>query len=130
MPAPRITIIAAVAAAVAAERSRPLSWEPGTDTALGGLLRERFGPEVVDRIADPLLGGVYAGRVDALGLRATVPALATALDGGAPSLTEAASAGMTALNLTDKVSMSSPADGGPLGGDPYHIRSVTAQALA
>lgn len=83
-------------AGVAAEASRPLRWEPGGDTALGGLLRERYGPEVVDRVADPLLGGVYAGRVDALGLRATVPALAAALDAGAASLTEAAGAGMAA----------------------------------
>lgn len=83
-------------AAVAAEPTTPLDWDPGTDVALGALLRRRFGPEVVDRIADPLLGGVYAGRVDRLGLRATVPALAAALDAGAGSLTEAASAGMAA----------------------------------
>ncbi|MFP5072864.1 FAD-dependent oxidoreductase [Pseudonocardia nantongensis] len=81
-------------ARVAAEPSRPLTWEPGSDVALGALLRERFGPEIVDRVADPLLGGVYAGRVDALGLRATAPALAAALDAGAGSLTEAAGAGM------------------------------------
>ncbi|MCM3848711.1 protoporphyrinogen oxidase [Pseudonocardia sp. DR1-2] len=83
-------------AAVAAEPTTPLDWDPGTDVALGALLRRRFGPEVVDRIADPLLGGVYAGRVDRLGLRATVPALAAALDAGAGSLTEAASTGMAA----------------------------------
>ncbi|MEJ8277858.1 protoporphyrinogen oxidase [Pseudonocardia spirodelae] len=83
-------------AAVAAEPATPLDWEPGGDVALGALLRDRFGPEVVDRIADPLLGGVYAGRVDTLGLRATVPALAAALDAGAPSLTAAASTGMAA----------------------------------
>jgi oxygen-dependent protoporphyrinogen oxidase len=75
---------------VAAERDRPLRWRPGGDVALGGLLRERFGDELADRLADPLLGGVYAGRVDALGLRATLPALAAALDEGAPSLTVAA----------------------------------------
>ncbi|OZM80085.1 protoporphyrinogen oxidase [Pseudonocardia sp. MH-G8] len=77
-------------AAVAAERHRPLTWRAGDDVALGGLLRSRFGDEVADRLADPLLGGVYAGRVDALGLRATVPALAAALDTGAPNLTAAA----------------------------------------
>ncbi|GAA3230460.1 protoporphyrinogen oxidase [Pseudonocardia petroleophila] len=77
-------------AAVAAEPSRPLSWEPGADVALGALLRGRFGDETADRLADPLLGGVYAGRVDALGLRATIPALARALDAGAPSVTAAA----------------------------------------
>ncbi|NIH79628.1 protoporphyrinogen oxidase [Amycolatopsis viridis] len=62
----------------------------GADVALGALLRERFGDELVDRLVDPLLGGVYAGGADGLGLRATVPALAAALDRGAPSLTAAA----------------------------------------
>jgi protoporphyrinogen/coproporphyrinogen III oxidase len=76
--------------AAATERDRPLRWEPGGDVVLGGLLRERFGDELADRLADPLLGGVYAGRVDTLGLRATLPTLAAALDGGAPSLTAAA----------------------------------------
>ena len=77
-------------AAARAERDRPLAWTPGGDVALGGMLRERFGDELADRLADPLLGGVYAGRVDALGLRATLPAVAAALDAGAPSLTAAA----------------------------------------
>jgi protoporphyrinogen/coproporphyrinogen III oxidase len=81
---------AAGTAAARAERDRPIDWATGGDVALGGLLRERFGDELADRLADPLLGGVYAGRVDALGLRATVPALATALDAGAPSVTAAA----------------------------------------
>lgn len=79
-------------AAARAERDRPLSWTPGADVTLGPLLRERFGDELADRLVDPLLGGVYAGRVDALGLRATLPTLAAALDAGAPSLTAAADA--------------------------------------
>lgn len=76
--------------AVAAEPHRPLDWTPGADVALGPLLRERFGAEVPDRLVGPLLGGVYAGRLDELGLRATVPALAGALDRGATSLVTAA----------------------------------------
>ena len=80
----------AAVARAAAERDRPLQWTPGADVALGCLLRERFGDEPTDRLADPLLGGVYAGRVDALGLRATLPALAAELDAGAPSVTAAA----------------------------------------
>ena len=84
-------------AAARAERDRPLRWTPGGDVALGGLLRERFGDELADRLADPLLGGVYAGRVDALGLRATLPAVAAALDAGAPSLTAAADRATAAL---------------------------------
>ena len=50
----------------------------GPDTAVGALVRQAFGDEVVDRLVDPLLGGVYAGRADELSLRATAPALATA----------------------------------------------------
>jgi len=80
------------AARVAAEPTVPLCWEPGQDAAVGMLLRKRAGDELVDRLVDPLLGGVYAGRADALGLRATLPAVATALDRGAGSLLAAASA--------------------------------------
>ncbi|MGH3986000.1 MAG: protoporphyrinogen oxidase [Pseudonocardiaceae bacterium] len=79
-------------ARVAAEPDVPLCWEPGQDAAVGLLLRERAGDELVDRLVDPLLGGVYAGRADALGLRATLPAVATALDRGASSLLAAANA--------------------------------------
>ncbi len=49
------------------------------DVAVGGLLRERLGDEVVDRLVEPLLGGVYAGRADELSLTATMPALAAQL---------------------------------------------------
>ncbi|GAA4527143.1 protoporphyrinogen oxidase [Amycolatopsis samaneae] len=73
--------------AVEAERSLPPVSLPSTDVPLGPLLRERFGDELVDRLVDPLLGGVYAGGADGLGLRATMPGLASA---GARSLTEAA----------------------------------------
>lgn len=75
---------------VASEAARPLRWSPGEDVALGGLLRDRFGDELTERLVDPLLGGVYAGRVDRLGLRATIPTLAAALDTGVASLTAAA----------------------------------------
>jgi len=49
------------------------------DVSVGALVRRRLGDEVVDRLVDPLLGGVYAGRADSLSLQATVPALAAAL---------------------------------------------------
>jgi protoporphyrinogen/coproporphyrinogen III oxidase len=77
---------------VAAEPALPSISLDGRDVALGELLRARFGDELVDRMVDPLLGGVYAGGADGLGLRATMPALAAALDKGAGSLTAAASA--------------------------------------
>ena len=48
---------------------------PGEDVAVGALVRSRFGDEVVDRLVDPMLGGVYAGRADELSLAATIPGL-------------------------------------------------------
>lgn len=47
----------------------------GADTSLGDFLSERLGPDLVDTLVDPLLGGVYAGRCRELSLAATVPAL-------------------------------------------------------
>lgn len=47
-----------------------------TDVAIGRYGTERLGAEVVDRLVEPLLGGVYAGHADELSLAATVPALA------------------------------------------------------
>lgn len=32
-----------------------------SDVAIGRLVEERFGPEVTDRLVEPLLGGIYAG---------------------------------------------------------------------
>ena len=54
------------------------------DISVANLVRPRMGAEVVDRLVEPLLGGVYAGRADALSLRATLRPLAAALerDGG------------------------------------------------
>ncbi|GAA2670334.1 protoporphyrinogen oxidase [Actinoplanes palleronii] len=49
---------------------------PGQDIAVGELVRSRYGAEVVERLVDPMLGGVYAGRADRLSLRATMPQLA------------------------------------------------------
>jgi oxygen-dependent protoporphyrinogen oxidase len=49
---------------------------PEGDVAVGHLVRHRMGGQVVDRLVEPLLGGVYAGRADELSLQATVPQLA------------------------------------------------------
>ena len=65
-------------ARVRAESSLPRLSLDG-DVAVGALLRERLGDEVVDRLVEPLLGGVYAGRADELSLAATMPALAAHL---------------------------------------------------
>ncbi|QSE88421.1 protoporphyrinogen oxidase [Rhodococcus pseudokoreensis] len=76
-------------AQVAGERTVPLEWTPGADVAVGALVGDRFGAQVVRRSVDPLLGGVYSGLADTIGVRAALPTLAAALDRGATSLSAA-----------------------------------------
>lgn len=76
-------------ARIAGEPNRRLTFEPGSDPALGTLVGDRFGEQVVAASVDPLIGGVYAGSAATVGLRSAVPGLAAALDAGAPSLTAA-----------------------------------------
>jgi len=45
------------------------------DVAIGAYVEERFGAEVTDRLLEPLLGGVYAGRSRSLSFEAVAPAL-------------------------------------------------------
>ncbi|MFD8701951.1 protoporphyrinogen oxidase [Kitasatospora sp. NPDC059648] len=54
----------------------------GTDVAIGRYVADRLGREVVDRLVEPLLGGVYAGRADEISLRAAVPQLLPIARGG------------------------------------------------
>lgn len=49
--------------------------ELGEDVALGRYVAERMGDELVDRMVEPLLGGVYAGDVYRISMRAALPAL-------------------------------------------------------
>jgi len=103
-------------ARVMAERERPLTWTAGEDRPLGALLRDRLGDEVADRLVEPLLGGVYAGRVDRLGTRACVPALASALDGGATSLTAAVDSALAATGPRPGAATPGPVFGAFRGG--------------
>jgi len=48
------------------------------DVSVASFVGARFGPELVDRLVEPLLGGVYAGRSEQLSFEATLPALAAA----------------------------------------------------
>lgn len=49
--------------------------EIGDDVAVGAYVAERLGHEVVDRLVEPLLGGVYAGDAYRISMRAAVPQL-------------------------------------------------------
>ncbi|MEU2355745.1 protoporphyrinogen oxidase [Streptomyces misionensis] len=49
--------------------------EVGDDVAVGEYVAARLGREVVDRLVEPLLGGVYAGDAYRLSMRSAVPQL-------------------------------------------------------
>ncbi|MFC9846759.1 protoporphyrinogen oxidase [Streptomyces sp. NPDC060223] len=49
--------------------------EVGDDVAVGEFVAARLGREVVDRLVEPLLGGVYAGDAYRISLRSAVPQL-------------------------------------------------------
>ena len=68
-----------------AEEVRPAE---GGDASVTDYVGSRLGAEVVDRLVDPLLGGVYAGRSEDLSFAATLAPLAAAARGHA-ALTEA-----------------------------------------
>lgn len=58
----------------------PIPWERGEDANLGELVAARMGQQVLDHCVTPLLGGVYSTQAQYLGLRATNPELARAMD--------------------------------------------------
>ena len=58
--------------------------EPGADVSVGEYVGARLGREVVDRLVEPLLGGVYAGNADRISMRAAVPQLMALAQRGGP----------------------------------------------
>ncbi len=65
-----------------------------TDVGIGAYVAERFGAEVTDRLLEPLLGGVYAGRSREFSFAAVNPALWARASAGGSLL--AAAAGLAA----------------------------------
>lgn len=114
----RDLVDAETVARIAAEPSRPLHWDPGADIDVYSLIADRFGAQVAERSVDPLLGGVYAGSSRSIGVRAALPGLAVALDGGAPSLTHAVAAALP------------PPTGGPVFGGIRDGYQVLLEALS
>lgn len=70
-----------------------------SDVSVGWLIEERFGKEVVDRLVEPLLGGVYAGHARELSARATVPQVVALLDKDKSMLRAAAAATAAASDV-------------------------------
>lgn len=99
-------------AQITAEAQRRLPWSADRDLSVGALVADRYGEQVVRRSVDPLLGGVYAGRAQSIGVRVALPTLAAALDAGAGSLSAAVAQALP-----------SPAPGPVFGGvrDGYQV---------
>lgn len=97
---------------------------PDGDVAIGALMRDRLGDEVVERLVDPLVGGINAGDTDNLSLAATVPQLAAAASSGLPSLIEACRAQRDAA-----LDQSAPVFFAPRGGMGALAAAVLDDAL-
>jgi protoporphyrinogen/coproporphyrinogen III oxidase len=65
--------LVAAEAALPEEQVRPD--DPQWDVSVGDLVQRRMGAELVDRVVEPLLGGVYAGHAREISLRAAAPQL-------------------------------------------------------
>jgi oxygen-dependent protoporphyrinogen oxidase len=93
-------------ARAAAERTLPPA--PVTDDVdVASWVGARLGPAVVDRLVEPLLGGVYAGHAARLSLRATVP-----------QLWDAAVAGGSLLDAVSALTRAAGAAGAGTGSEP------------
>ncbi len=62
---------------------------PEGDESVGSLIRRRLGDDILERLVDPLLGGINAGDSDRLSLAAGAPQIAAAARGDHASLIEA-----------------------------------------
>lgn len=58
-----------------ARAQAPVEVWPEDDVTVGDLVAARFGDEVTERLVEPLLGGVYAGRARSISARAATPQL-------------------------------------------------------
>ncbi|MBM4356690.1 MAG: protoporphyrinogen oxidase [Deltaproteobacteria bacterium] len=47
--------------------------EPTEDESIASFVRRRFGKELLDRVVQPLVGGIYTGNPESLSMRATMP---------------------------------------------------------
>lgn len=109
-------------AAAAAEVDRTDD-APSGDVTIGGFLSDRFGPELVEHVVGPLVGGINAGDVHELSMRAVTPQLADA----------AAEGGSLTLALRRRVAAAPPT--GPvfralLGGTERMVHALVEQLRA
>jgi protoporphyrinogen/coproporphyrinogen III oxidase len=94
-------------ARAALDRVLPATSVGSDDVSVASFVGARLGHAVVDRLVEPLLGGVYAGRADELSLRATMQQIAAV--SGSRSL-------LRALQARPSAPVSGPVFAGLVGG--------------
>ncbi len=87
-PAATVDVLGEAAAAEVAHETELAPPALSEDVAIGRFVAERMGTAVTEKLIDPLLGGVYAGRAEEISLAAAVPELYAKLR-TAPSLLSA-----------------------------------------
>ncbi|WP_457252830.1 protoporphyrinogen oxidase, partial [Pedococcus sp. P5_B7] len=75
IPSPASSALGILSSAEVARAEAEQPWEAGEfdDVSVGDYVSARLGEAVVDRLVEPLLGGVYAGQARLLSLRACLP---------------------------------------------------------
>lgn len=120
----------AAVARVAEDLDRPADpSDPGVsgrDVAIGAYLRGRLGDEVVDRLVDPLVGGINAGDTALLSLAAVVPQLDAAARSGDPSLLRSCRAQLERGNATAAPGSPAPIFATPIGGMARLVDALVA----
>jgi len=108
---------------------------PAFDRAAGDIVETSLGREVVERLVDPLVGGIHAGPVDAMSAAAVYPPLLTAserpgslvraLRAGAPAPPDGSAASAPPVFLTPRAGLGTFVDAlvGALAAEGVAIRS-------
>lgn len=94
IPSPAASALGVLSPDEVARAEGETPWDRGDfeDVSVGDYVAARLGDAVVDRLVEPLLGGVYAGQARSLSLRACLPSVFAAARRG-ESLTQTAAAG-------------------------------------
>jgi len=109
---------------VARARHEPPLPAASADVSVTEYIGSRLGVEVVDRLVDPLLGGVYAGRSEDLSFQATLAPLAAAARSH-PTLTGAAAALLPAPAPRPATDNSNKPSAGPSAPPPIFVTLTT-----
>ena len=126
--AARTGVLGRVGAARARLESRMPSPDLTKDVSIGSLVARRLGREVRDRLVDPLLGGVYAGRCDDLSAHAAWPQVVAAVRRHGGLLAAAAAETSAARRSGTRQPAGSPVFAGIAGG-VGKLADATAEAI-